>query len=136
MTISGGCYCGEVRYEAEGDPVVKGQCTCRECQYITGGSENLFMLMPAQGFRYVQGQPKGFRRSDLEQPVTREFCPNCGTHLVTRTPDPNVVVLKVGGLDDPAVFGGPQIAIWTSEAQPYHVLPQGAQTFPGVPGRG
>jgi hypothetical protein len=135
MTLTGGCYCGEVRYEAEGDPVVKGQCTCRECQYITGGAENLFLLMPAQGFRYVKGEPKRFARKDLAQPVTREFCPTCGTHLVTRTPDPNVVVLKVGGLDDPAVFGGPQIAIWTAEAQPYHLMPPGAATFPGFPGR-
>jgi len=34
--------------------------------------------MPTSGFTYVQGTPKQFRRSDLDSPVTREFCGECG----------------------------------------------------------
>jgi hypothetical protein len=41
MKLEGGCYCGNVRYVAEGDPMMKAQCHCRECQYITGGSPNM-----------------------------------------------------------------------------------------------
>jgi hypothetical protein len=137
MAITGRCYCGELRYEAEGAPQFKGQCHCRECQYISGGAENLFMIMPAQGFRYVQGAPKGFARKDLPGAVTREFCGTCGTHITTRIPrDPSILVLKVGTLDDPAaVFGAPQAAIWTADAQPFHVIPEGMRAFPGFPGR-
>ena len=64
MTTTGGCYCGEIRYEADGEPVMKGECHCRECQYITGGQANDFMAMPTAGFRYTKGEPKGkgFRR--------------------------------------------------------------------------
>ena len=36
MKVTGGCYCGALRYEAEGDPIMKGECHCRECQYLTG----------------------------------------------------------------------------------------------------
>ena len=134
MPMTGRCYCGQVRYEAEGDPVFKGQCHCRECQYIAGGAENLFMLMPAAGFRYVEGTPKQFSRTDLEAPVTREFCPNCGTSLVTRIPrNPAVVVLKVGSLDDPKAYGGPQAVIWTRDAQPFHLMPDGVPRFEQLP---
>jgi hypothetical protein len=56
----------------------------------------VFMLMPPEGFRYVSGMPKAFARSDLERPVTREFCETCGTHIVTRRPGLNAVILKVG----------------------------------------
>ena len=84
MKLEGGCYCGEVRYKAEGKPMLKAQCHCRECQYISGGSPNMFVLMPVDSFGYTKGTPKKFSRSDLEHPVTREFCAECGTHLITR----------------------------------------------------
>ena len=41
MEFVGGCYCGQVRYKASGDPAVKLQCNCRECQYLTGGGPAL-----------------------------------------------------------------------------------------------
>ena len=41
MNIKGGCYCGAVRYEFEGDVTATFQCHCRECQYFTGGHANL-----------------------------------------------------------------------------------------------
>ena len=116
MKISGRCYCGALRYEASGEPVFKGQCHCRECQYISGGHPNLVMAMPEAGFRYTQGAPKGFRRKDLDpaRAVTREFCPECGTHLVSRAPAlAGTVMLKVGTFDDPSLFEGPQMIIFT-----------------------
>ena len=79
MKLQGGCYCGAVRYEVDGEPVMKAQCHCRECQYITGGASNMFMAVPLDAFRYTKGQPKQFKRKDLAAPVTREFCPECGT---------------------------------------------------------
>jgi hypothetical protein len=134
MKLEGGCYCGEVRYLAEGEPSLQAQCHCRECQYITGGGPNFFMMMPVQGYRYVKGAPASFTRGDLEKPVTREFCPKCGTHLVTRLPDFPALVLKVGTLDDPQAFAGPQIAIYTVDEQPFHVIAEGLPRFERLPG--
>ncbi len=135
MNVEGGCYCGSIRYQAEGDALFKGQCHCRECQYISGGSPVLVMVMPEAGFSWTSGSPKGFARSDIEKPVTREFCPECGTHLTTRAPGmPGAVMLKVGTLDDPSVFGGPDMAIFTIDKQAFHQIPEGIPTFERTPG--
>ena len=133
MKLEGGCYCGKVRYAAEGEPTLRAQCHCRECQYISGGSPNMFLLMPPEGFRYTDGSPRQFQRSDLERPVTREFCAECGTHLTTRRPGLAAVILKVGTLDDPSLFGGPQAAIYTSDKQPFHQIAAGVATFERLP---
>jgi len=135
MRFEGGCYCRKIRYVAEGEPRLKAQCHCRECQYITGGAPNMFMLMPPQGFRYTSGEPRQFSRSDLEGAVTREFCGECGTHLITRRPGLPLVILKVGTLDNPSLFGTPQMAIYTVDKQPFHVIPEGLQTFEHLPPR-
>jgi hypothetical protein len=135
MSLTGGCYCGALRYEAKGDPTFKAQCHCRECQYISGGGPNFFMILPAPGFTYTQGAPKQFSRSDLENPVTREFCETCGTHLVTRRPGLDAVILKVGTLDDPSQFEGPHMAIYTVDQQPFHVIADALPTAERLPKR-
>ncbi|MDC0433256.1 GFA family protein [bacterium] len=134
MKVEGGCYCGQVRYEVEGDPVFKGQCHCRECQYITGGAGNLVMGLPDVNFKYTKGTPAAFTRSDLENPVTREFCGNCGTPLLTRAPQlAGAVLLKVGSMDKPEDFVGPDVAIFTDEKYDFHAIAEGVMQFKTVP---
>ncbi|WP_339772269.1 GFA family protein [uncultured Pseudosulfitobacter sp.] len=134
---TGGCYCGAVRYETSGDAMFKAQCHCRECQYLTGGGPNFFMLMTGEGFSYTQGAPKQFKRADLDDPVTREFCADCGTHLVTLNPRRGGhVIVKVGTLDDPSgAYGGPAAAIYTCDQQPFHTVAEGLPCFEKLPPR-
>ena len=123
-TFTGGCYCGEVRYQCEGLPLMRGQCYCLACQMISGGAGNLFMAVEAQGFQFTQGSPKSFNKKDRHGSPTRHFCPTCGVHLTARSDlAPSAVLIKIGTLDDPSVFGGPQLVTWTSEMQKFHLLP-------------
>ena len=134
MAVEGGCYCGELRYELSADPIFQGQCHCRECQFFSGGSPNVFVGIPKTGFRYTKGAPKQFKRSDLENPVTREFCPSCGTSIVSLPPGMPAAIVKLGTLDDPNAYGLPQMAIYLCDKQPFHQVPQGIPTFEKLPG--
>jgi len=134
MKFSGGCYCGEVRYEVEGDPIMKGQCHCRECQYISGGSANVIIGMPSDGFHYTKGEPARFQRSDLENGVVREFCGSCGTPLTSLPPAmAGITIIKVGSMDEPAQFDEPDMAFYCIEKQKFHYLPEGITTFDRFP---
>jgi hypothetical protein len=67
--------------------------------------------------------------------VTREFCAGCGTHILARSSNlPGAVLLKVGTLDDPGVFGGPQMVIYTIDKQSFHHVPEGVPVFERLPG--
>jgi len=135
MKVTGGCYCGKLRYEAEGEPMMRGLCHCRQCQYFSGGGANVAMAMSSAGFRYTEGEPRSFARDDLESPVAREFCADCGTSILARPPMlPDMVVIKVGTLDDPAAYGKPDFAFCCEDRQAFHYLPDDMPTFDQFPG--
>jgi hypothetical protein len=130
MTITGHCYCGEVHYEATGPVLLRAECLCRECQYITGGGSLHVMAVPLEGFALTKGAVKDFTRSDIEGAVTRQFCPTCGTHLFTRPPAfADAIIIKVGSLDDPSQYGGPDTANFACDAQSWHHLPDDIPVF-------
>lgn len=82
-----------------------------------------------------KGRPNDLPAAILKVAVTREFCAECGTHIVTRRPGLKPVVLKVGTLDDPGLFGGPQMAIYTIDKQAFHHIPDGLPMFERLPKR-
>lgn len=134
MTITGGCFCGALRFEAAGPMQMRGLCLCATCQKISGGAGNLFFGLMADGFSYVRGAPARFQ-AEPDAP-TREFCARCGVHVAARSPKaPAGVIVKVGVLDDPSRFEGPDIVVWTAEKQAFHAVPDGAKIFARFPGR-
>lgn len=130
---TGRCYCGALTFEMRGEPLFKGQCHCRECQYYSGGGPNYFMLFPFDAFHWITGSPKSFRRTDIEAKATRYFCEGCGTQVGNAAPSGTVV--RVGCLDAPERFEGPDAAIYTCDAQPFHEIPDGLPRFDKVPKR-
>jgi hypothetical protein len=71
---------------------------------------------------------------EVFRPVTRAFCPECGTHITNRTPGFPAVVIKVGTLDNPGLLGGPDSAIFTIDKQALYQIPQGIPSFERLPG--
>jgi len=134
LTLTGGCYCGALRYEIIGEIPMRALCLCKTCQKISGGAGNLFIGILANDFRYTKGEPRRFAL-ESDTPV-REFCGECGVHITARSPKlPEGLVVKIGTLDDPSIFIGPNMAYWVKAKQEFHVLPDDIEIFSTLPGR-
>jgi hypothetical protein len=113
---------------------MRGQCYCLTCQMISGGAGNLFMAVDAQGFQFTKGNPGAFNKKDRPGSPIRHFCQTCGVHLTARSERaPGAVLIKVGTLDDPSVFEGPQLVTWTLEMQKFHLLPPNVPAYAEMP---
>lgn len=96
----------------------------------------MFIGLEAGAFRYTRGEPRRFARADTSDAPAREFCAECGVHVASRSPKaPGGLIVKVGALDDPAAFEGPDMVFWAQEKQPFHLLPEDVTIFERLPGQ-
>jgi hypothetical protein len=59
---TGGCQCGAVRYESEGEPLALYFCHCRECRRQSASAFGISLIVPRKGLRVTQGAPKFWTR--------------------------------------------------------------------------
>jgi hypothetical protein len=76
---TGGCLCGQVRYEAEGEPLYAGLCYCTDCQKASGSGFIPFMGFASSAVRFngrtLQYTTKAANGGD----AVRNSCPICGS---------------------------------------------------------
>jgi hypothetical protein len=109
-TREGGCFCGAIRYRAEGEPTQVNHCHCRMCQRLAGAPVVTWATFRAEQVHFLKGGPKWLESSEK---ATRGFCANCGTQLLWRSKrHPDEVDLTAASLDDPNSVK-PDIHIWT-----------------------
>jgi len=75
--MNGGCFCGDVRYSASGEPVVTSICHCRDCQRHTGSAFVEVVAVPKEAFS-IQGRLQTFTNTgDSGRKLDRKFCARC-----------------------------------------------------------
>lgn len=123
MTITGGCLCGQVRFEADEPPSGARMCWCRDCQRIASGSATINVLFAEQAVRYT-GEIAVMRMvADSGNTVERGFCPSCGAQMFSKTVPSRGLPMRVraGTLDDPELMP-PSAVIWADSAPSWAVL--------------
>jgi hypothetical protein len=130
---TGGCLCGALRYEAQGEPTLAGCCYCGDCRKASGSGFIPFMGFPANAVR-ITGQARVFTcKAARGGDADRNFCPNCGG-LVFGGKIGEVVshTIYAGSLDDPSLFQ-PTIAIFTRDRPDWVVTSPGLTEFETLP---
>ncbi|MGH6900140.1 MAG: GFA family protein [Geminicoccaceae bacterium] len=135
-THRGGCLCGAIRYEIAAEPMMAGQCQCRDCQHETGGGHASFMALPADAVK-LTGTPRFYEvRADSGNMVRRGFCPTCGSPVVGGSSGmPGMTTIAAGSLDDPSLFK-PQFVVYTSRGHAWDLVDPELPSYPAMPPRG
>lgn len=97
--LEGGCFCGAVRYVAEGEPFNPTLCHCADCRRAAGAPCVAWFSVPAAALRFTRGAPRFFASSPKAE---RGFCAGCGTTLTWRGhATPGEIDVTIASLDDP-----------------------------------
>jgi hypothetical protein len=127
--LTGGCSCGQVRYELLDKPIRVHCCHCTDCQRHTGSAFVLNALIETSAIKILRGKLRAV-------PVPRAFAP----HDIYRCPECRVALwsdyghrsqirfVRVGTLDHPTAFP-PDIHIYTETKVPWLKLPKGKPAF-------
>lgn len=127
MTWSGGCYCGAVRYQVDGDITNRTTCHCPTCRRVSGAPAVSWFTVASEGFRLVSGSPAELRSSEH---VTRTFCAACGTALTYRRDDlPQELDVTICSLDQPEAMA-PADHTQTHYRLPWDAIVDGLPQYP------
>lgn len=114
---TGGCHCGAVRYEVEGDPVHHALCHCTDCQASAGAPAVSWIAFREDQVRLTSGATTTY---EGKGGARRQFCPACGTGLLYTNAEvlPGLVDIQSATLDD-AGAEGPAVQIQRAERLPW-----------------
>ena len=130
---TGGCLCGALRYEAQGEPGEAGYCYCADCRKASGSGFVPFINFPAKAIRFT-GQARQFVSPAYSGgEAVRNSCPVCsGLVFGGVIGESDSFTIYAGSLDDPSLFE-PSIAIFNKSRPAWVPLPSGLKVFETLP---
>ena len=117
--IEGGCLCGGVRYQYDGEIEEISICHCSQCRKAQGSA--FAAVSPVATDRFHIRAGAGLLREYRSSPdKVRVFCANCGSPIYSSKDDvPGVRRLRLGTVDTPFtcaealhIFTGSRASWW------------------------
>lgn len=118
--VTGGCLCERYRYTFDRDAVLSAHhCHCRDCRKMTGSGKATIVLVPTVALQ-AQGELNAYTVTGADgSHVTRCFCPNCGSGVISYVEElPDIRFVKAGTLDDSS-WVAIDSSFWSSTAEPW-----------------
>lgn len=101
QSTTGGCLCGNLRFEAKGQPYRVGLCHCLDCRKNHGALFHGSAIFPLDAVT-VTGEARDYQG--------RFFCPTCGSPVYGIFGDE--IGVNLGAFDAPDQFQ-PTYELWT-----------------------
>ena len=130
---AGGCLCGALRWQAEGEPLFAGLCYCADCRKASGSAFIPFLAFPAGALSFV-GEPRQYRSPSIRgSEAVRNFCFACGGLVFGGEIGKDTShTIYAGSLDDPSLFR-PTLALFGRDRPEWAPLPPGLEVFETMP---
>ena len=127
---SGGCLCGALRYEIEGEAATPCFCHCASCRRASGAPMVAWGTFAREALRITRGRLQEYRSSTQ---VWRGCCAHCGTPLTYRhEARATEIDVTLATLDDPAAIA-PRMHVWVNERLPWVAIADDLPQFGQVP---
>jgi hypothetical protein len=134
--ITGSCFCGSVRYEADGPFKTMMSCHCSMCRKHHGSAFATYVSAPLSGFRWVSGEDKLLRYKSSEHGV-RTSCSVCGSPVPEIFSTHSIALMPAGPLEGDLGIK-PQAHIFVGSKAPWYTitddLPQHKEYPPNMGG--
>ena len=137
VTYTGGCACGEIRYEISGEPMFQNDCQCRDCQRRSGTGHGSYLTFQNRERVKLTGDAKHWDIvGESGNMKAHAFCSNCGSPVyLTFAAMPDIFTVHAASLDDPNRYK-PQAVTYTVRGYAWDYLDSALQKFPKMPAMG
>jgi hypothetical protein len=122
LPLTGGCLCGGVRFEVTEPLLSAGYCHCTRCQRRTGTAASAQARIAPRSLRLLSGEELVRGWDPADGGFTKCFCSACGSALWSRSPDGEIVGVRLGAFDgDPGIR--PSVRTFVAYAAPWEPIP-------------
>lgn len=135
MRITGGCHCGNIKFEAVADTQKVVICHCSDCQIMGGSAFRTVAMVDGDSFNLSGEVSKYIKTGSSGNPRVQAFCPKCGSHIYASANEenPSQYNIRLGTVDQRNELP-PKIEMWCDSAQDWLEPISGTKRFPQQPG--
>lgn len=127
--LTGGCFCGAVRYRLVSPPMFVHCCHCKDCQRQTGTAFVLNAIIETDRIEYSGELVPVTMKTDSGRPHDIYRCPKCQIAVWSDYGRrPLIRFVRVGTLDEPGLLP-PDVHIFTRSKLPWVGLPKDMPAF-------
>jgi hypothetical protein len=129
--LTGGCLCGAIRFQIEGELGPITCCHCSQCRRATGTAFATNANVARDAHRFTSGADL-IAEYESSPGKLRAFCSRCGSPMYSRmVSEPDSLRVRLGTIDgDPG--GRPVLHVWTADKAPWFSIEDGLPELPEI----
>ncbi len=132
--LTGQCLCGDVKFQADGEPALMANCHCSDCRQASGSPFATLIFMKNEDVKITGKVSKFDHKVETGNVLTKHFCPHCGSQMFgTNEARPTMIGLRAGSINEHE-YVKPQFNVYTSSKLESTVLDPKLPAFDKMPG--